>query len=60
MSRTAVRLPEIGKTQMVETQEMHCPGCGRFLGSQAILWGAVKIKCHNCKEWYTLDIAPEK
>jgi len=49
----------IGKKQMVETQEMHCQGCGRFLGYQAIIWGLVKIKCPNCKEWNTIDISPE-
>ena len=48
------------KSQMVETQEMHCAGCGRFLGLQAIIWGTVKIKCPNCKEWNTIDITPTK
>jgi len=48
---------DISKSQMVETQEMHCGGCGRFLGFQAIIWGVVKIKCPNCKEWTTIDIS---
>jgi len=38
---------------------MHCQGCGRFLGLQAIVWGVVKIKCPNCKKWNTIDISPE-
>ena len=52
----------IGPGQRVEAQEMRCPGCGRFLGFQAIIWGLVKIKCTNskCKEWTTIDIRPEK
>ena len=48
------------KNQMVETQEMHCATCGRFLGYQAIIYGIIKIKCRNCKEWNTIDIRPEK
>lgn len=50
---------DIGENQMVETQEIHCSGCGRFLGYQAIVWGHIKIKCHTCKQWNTLDIAPD-
>jgi len=50
---------DIGEHQMVQTQEFHCSGCGRFLGYQAILWGHVSIKCPNCKEWNTLDISPQ-
>ena len=46
---------------MVQTQEMHCVGCGRFLGYQAIVWGIVRIKCSNskCKQWNTIDVRPE-
>jgi len=46
---------------MVQTQEMHCVGCGRFLGFQAIVWGIVRIKCPNskCKQWNTIDVRPE-
>ncbi len=45
----------------IPLQEIHCKGCGRFLGFQAIVWGAIKIKCPNskCKAWNTLDISPE-
>lgn len=50
---------EIGDNQMVIAQEMHCAGCGRFFGYQAIVWGIIKIKCPNCKEWNTIDITPE-
>lgn len=52
---------DILEHQMVETQEIHCQGCGRFLGFQAIVWGMIKIKCPNskCKEWNTIDISPE-
>lgn len=55
----AIIKSDIGKKQMVQTQEMHCFNCGRFLGFQAIVWGLVKIKCPNCKEWTTIDINPE-
>jgi phage FluMu protein Com len=54
-----VHTKDMISNQMVETQEMHCQGCGRFLGLQAIAWGVVKIKCPNCKEWNTIDISPE-
>ena len=56
----APRHRKILRGQMVETQEMRCPKCGRFLGWQAVIWGLVKIKCTNskCKEWITLDIRP--
>lgn len=62
MSKPTVKDPhakDIAKNQMVQSQEMHCASCGRFLGYQAIVWGMVKIKCPNCKEWNTLDISPE-
>ncbi len=46
-------------TEVVKAQEIHCPGCGRFLGLQIIMWGMVKIKCPRCKEWTTIDISPQ-
>lgn len=49
---------DIIENQMVQTQEMHCQACGRFLGYQAIMWGVVRIKC-KCKQWNTIDISPE-
>lgn len=51
----------LGEGQMVQTQELHCQNCGRFLCYQAIVWGIIKIKCPNskCKEWNTIDISPE-
>jgi len=45
---------------VIPAEEMHCPGCRRFLGYQAIAWGAIKIKCSNCKKWLTLDVSPKK
>lgn len=52
---------DIAQNQMVQTQEIRCSGCGRFLGFQAIVWGMIKIKCTNskCKTWNTIDISPE-
>ncbi len=52
---------EVDDKNMIPLQEIHCEGCGRFLGFQAIVWGAIKIKCTNskCKAWNTLDISPE-
>lgn len=53
---------EVDKDYIIPLQEIRCPGCGRFLGFQAIAWGAVKLKCTNskCRQWVTLDISPEK
>ncbi len=47
---------------MIPAERMVCPSCGRFLGYQAIAWGAVKVKCTNskCKQWVTIDISPKK
>jgi len=46
----------------IPAKELRCPGCGRFLGFQAIAWGAIKLKCPNskCKQWVVLDVSPEK
>jgi len=51
---------KISPNQMVESQEIHCPQCGRFIGYQAILYGIIQIKCPNCKEWITIDVLPNK
>lgn len=59
---------DIAENQMVQTQEIHCAKCGRFLGFQAIVWGLVKLPCTNSKcrgvdggkTWVTIDISPEK
>ncbi len=53
---------DVDGKNFIPLQEIHCQGCGRFLGFQAIVWGALKIKCTNskCKAWNTLDISPEK
>ena len=59
MAKLKASNKEIGTNQIVQAQEMHCVGCGRFLGYQAVVWGIVKIKCPNCKEWNTIDISPE-
>lgn len=50
---------DFSTNQMVQTQEMHCSSCGRFLGKQAIVWGTIQIKCPNCKEWTTIEVMPE-
>jgi phage FluMu protein Com len=51
---------EVDEKTMIPLQEIRCPGCGRFLGYQAIVWGVIKIKCSNskCKKWLTIDISP--
>jgi len=36
-----------------------CANCGRFLFSEAMIAGNVKVKCRGCGEWNTLDIKPE-
>jgi phage FluMu protein Com len=50
---------DVGNNYIIPMQELHCPGCKRFLGYQAIAWGAIKLKCPNCKEWVTMDVSPE-
>lgn len=52
---------DLGKN-MIAAQRIVCPGCGRFLGYQAIAWGAVKLRCTNskCKQWVTIDVSPNK
>lgn len=60
MMRSARRKERLGDaSEFFQLQEMHCGGCGRFLGLQAVVWGVVKIKCPNCKEWNTVDIRPD-
>jgi phage FluMu protein Com len=51
---------DVGDNYIIPLQEIRCPGCQRFLGYQAIVWGAVKLKCPNCKAWVAIDISPEK
>lgn len=55
-----VKERKIGKKQIVETQELHCSRCGKFLCYYAIVWGKIIIMCRRCKEWTTIDIQPEK
>jgi len=45
----------------IPAQEIRCPNCSRFLGFQAIAWGAIKLKCPNskCKRWIVIDISPK-
>ena len=45
---------------VIPAQELRCLGCKRFLGYTAIAWGAIKVKCPNCKKWTVLDVAPKK
>lgn len=52
-------LDPIGDNQMVQTQELHCQSCGRFICYYALVWGHIKIKCPNCKGWIVLDISPD-
>lgn len=39
--------------------EIHCVGCGRFLGNAAIVIGVIQIKCPKCKKWTTISNWPE-
>ena len=47
---------------LIKAERIVCPGCGRFLGYQAIAWGAIKLKCTNskCRQWVTIDVSPHK
>jgi len=49
---------DMGKS-VIPAKELRCPACGRFIGYEAIAWGAIKLKCPNCKEWLTFDVSPE-
>lgn len=51
---------DISTDQEIQTRELHCMNCGRFLGYQAIIWGSIKLKCPKCKEWVSLSITPEE
>ena len=51
---------QIDDWEVVATEELHCGGCGRFLELVAIVWGTVRIKCHDCKTMNVVRIAPEK
>ncbi len=42
----------------LEMEKMRCPQCGRFLAYQAIVVGALKVKCRKCKVWVILEIIP--
>lgn len=42
-----------------EANEIHCVGCGRFLGLSAIAVGAVQILCPKCKSWTTVSNWPD-
>jgi len=57
MSKSNIK-DKIAYNQTVMTQQMRCPGCGRFIGLQAIVLGRYKTKCpnSNCKEWITIDV----
>jgi len=35
--------------------ELHCIGCGRFLGYECVVVGVIKIKCKSCKEWTVIE-----
>ncbi len=52
---------DIVSQQWVQSQEVHCPDCGRFIGWAAIVWGSFKVKCTNskCAKWLTFNISPE-
>jgi len=43
-----------------ELSEIHCVGCGRYLGAAAIVIGVVQIKCPKCKKWTTISNWPEE
>ena len=50
----------IGENQVAEAQEVHCSGCGRFLGFQAVVWGYASYKCPICKEFTTIEVNTDK
>jgi len=60
MPKGIVDKQQIDKRKMVQTNDLHCVSCGRFLLSYAIVWGTVKVKCGGCKEWNTIDVTPDE
>jgi|GEM_PF-1629547 len=44
----------------IEPSEIHCCGCGRFLGLAAIAVGIVQLKCPKCKKWTTIQSWPNE
>ena len=42
-----------------DLSEIHCCGCGRFIGLAAIAVGIVQIKCPKCKKWTTVSSWPD-
>jgi phage FluMu protein Com len=52
-------VPPLEMETGLEMEPVRCPQCGRFLGYQAIVAGAVRIKCRKCKMWVTAEFMPE-
>ena len=50
----------LGTTNEIDLSEIHCCGCGRFLGLSAIAVGIIQIKCPKCKKWTTVSSWPDR
>jgi len=48
---------EVGAEKIL-MEPMRCPKCGAFLCYQAVVIGAIRVKCRKCKIWCTLEIIP--
>ncbi len=51
-------VPSLAMEDGLIMEAVRCPKCGRFLFYQAIIVGAARAKCKNCRVWVTLDIIP--
>ena len=51
-------VPSLVMEDGLQMEPVRCPKCGCFLFYQAIVIGAARAKCKNCRLWITLDIIP--
>lgn len=44
----------------IKWTELHCPGCGRWVGDYRIIWGQSRFYCKPCKKTVTVGVMPEE
>lgn len=47
-------------TYPIKWTELHCPGCGKYLGDYAIIWGKARYPCRKCKKPVTVGVVPDE
>ena len=43
--------PKKKRGSQEKAEEIHCVGCGRFMGYGSVLDGVVELYCGRCKTW---------